>query len=119
MAIRIKQPKFRNKRCTADGFKFDSQKERDRYFVLKTLAAAGEITDLAVHPHYVLVCFSVDGSRKRHEIGQYVADFEYRENRRLVVEDVKGGRTRGTRTELYRWKKRHFEAQFGIKITEV
>jgi hypothetical protein len=31
-----------------------------------------------------------------------------------VVEDVKG-----MRTPMYRWKKKHVEAQYGITITEV
>jgi hypothetical protein len=31
-----------------------------------------------------------------------------------VVEDVKG-----FKTELYRWKKKHVEAQYGIEIVEI
>jgi hypothetical protein len=52
-------------------------------------------------------------------IGKYVADFKYF---RLdaptgwVIEDVKSP---ATRTALYRWKKKHTECQYGIKITEV
>ena len=49
------------------------------------------------------------------EIGKYIADFEfYLPNGTRVVEDAKG-----VRTALYRWKKRHVEAQYGITIVEV
>jgi hypothetical protein len=49
-------------------------------------------------------------------VGHYVADFRYRSGPQglLVVEDVKG-----VRTALYRWKKKHVEAQYGIQITEI
>ena len=46
-------------------------------------------------------------------IGHYVADFEYLEGDVRIVEDVKG-----MKTPLYRWKKKHFEAQYGLKIRE-
>ena len=42
------------------------------------------------------------------------ADFVYIENGRKVVEDAKG-----VRTQLYQWKRRHFEIQYGMPITEV
>ena len=34
-----------------------------------------------------------------------------------VVEDVKGGEA--TKTPLYRWKKKHLKAEYGISIVEV
>ncbi len=119
--IRIsgKRSKFRNKRCRADGFTFDSLKERERYYVLRAMAEAGIITNLKVHPRFPLVCFSLIGGEERHELGCYVPDFEYRVDGRPVIEDVKGGKKKGTRTDLYRWKKRHFEAQYRLTITEV
>jgi hypothetical protein len=47
-----------------------------------------------------------------------VADFRYRQGPQgiLVVEDVK---SKPTMTAIYRWKKRHMLAQYGIQITEV
>ena len=49
-------------------------------------------------------------------IGHYVADFAYVDERtgQRVIEDVKG-----VKTAMYRWKKKHTEAQYGITITEV
>ena len=47
------------------------------------------------------------------QIGKYVADFVYIENDEEVIEDSKG-----YRTPLYRWKKKHVEAQYKRKIKE-
>jgi hypothetical protein len=45
----------------------------------------------------------------------YVADFRYRKGPKgiLVIEDVKG-----MKTPVYRLKKKWFEAQYGLSITE-
>ena len=89
--IKAKPPKYRAKRCTLDGYKFDSQVERDRYAVLRQQEQAGIISDLKVHPLYDL---RVNGIL----ICNYEADFSYRANnapslKRLVIEDVKAVRT--------------------------
>ena len=49
-------------------------------------------------------------------IGVYRADFKYHDKETMpyVVEDVKG-----FATALYRWKKKHVEAQYGIVIREI
>jgi len=47
-------------------------------------------------------------------VGVYKADFRYREQSRIVVEDVKG-----MSTVVYRLKKRLVEAQYGIRIQEL
>jgi len=46
-------------------------------------------------------------------IGKYVADFTYNEDDQEIVEDSKG-----FATPLYKWKKRHVEVQYKIKIKE-
>ncbi len=61
-------------------------------------------------------------ARPDEVIGNYVADFAYWQvdpgrpilGDSLIVEDAKG-----VRTELYKWKKRHFELEYGLKISEV
>ena len=50
-------------------------------------------------------------------IGKYICDFEYEEKGKVVTEDVKSPATK--RLPLYRWKKKHFQAQFGREIKEV
>lgn len=107
-------PKRGNKygaiRCEVDGIKFDSRLERTRYWILKQRVACGEIEDLLVHPRYPL---HANGEK----IGTYVADFAYRHVLAgAVVEDCK---SLPTKTAVYRLKKRLFEGEYGVKITEV
>ena len=109
----MRRHKYGAKRAEVDGHKFDSKAEARRYGELKMLEKAGKIVGLKVHPKFGL---RVDmGRRGKTEIGFYEADFHYlSEGGEAVVEDVKG-----VRTPIYRWKKKHFEAEYGIEITEV
>lgn len=101
-----------------DGIRFASKKEAARYWELKLLMRAGGLHDLQLQPRYDLTV----GPSLATKIGEYRADFQYCECRRaercaqsqVVVEDVKG-----FKTPLYRWKKKHVEAQYGITIREV
>lgn len=114
-----------------DGIRFASKKEAKRYWELKLLERAGEIVNLALQPEFVLRV--VPGTVKARlltaaarlrgdvppdlsvSIGKYRGDFEYRDkDGQRIVEDVKG-----FKTPLYRWKKKHVEAQYGIEIREV
>lgn len=98
-----------------DGIRFASKAEAKRYQELLLLAKAGEIEMLTLQEEYPLTvnCGALTGGKV---IGKYVADFAYfdKRHKRNVVEDVKG-----FKTPLYRWKKKHVEAQYGISITEV
>lgn len=96
-----------------DGIRFASQKEARRYTELKMLEKAGEIFDLRLQPEYPL-CAWQNGNAPI--VGKYRADFSYLDvkSRKGVVEDVKG-----FKTPLYKWKKKHVEAQYGIEIREV
>jgi hypothetical protein len=50
-------------------------------------------------------------------IGYCCADFRYcRRDGEIVVEDVK---SEPTKTPLYRWKKKHVEAQYRITVREI
>lgn len=110
--------KYGAKPMTVDGIRFASQKEARRYGELKLLQRAGEIHGLELQPAYWLMA---EGETLK-PIGTYRADFKYCQCRRgkkcdetrVVVEDVKG-----FKTPLYRWKKKHVEAQYGITISEV
>jgi hypothetical protein len=104
-----------------DGLRFDSKREAARYGELKQLEAAGEITDLEVHPAFPLMVpeLVTDGPPwVFHTIGQYHADFQYRNVRtgNVIVEDVK---SKPTRTEAYKRTKKHVEAQYQITIVEI
>jgi len=78
---------------TVDGITFDSKAEAVRYRNLRTLEAAGDISDLELQPSYQLQPgFKRDGVRERAI--NYRADFRYRDKHgQVIVEDVKGQRT--------------------------
>ncbi len=110
--------KYRSQATEVDGIRFHSKAEARRYAELKLLVKAGEVKDLELQPRFPLY------SPTRHKthsggtfvtICTYVADFRYRQGPSgvLVVEDVKG-----VKTPLYRLKKKWFEAQYGLTITE-
>ena len=103
--------KYRAKKVTIDGHTFDSKKEGRRYTDLKLLAASGNISNLRLQPRFAL--HAVDREMLWVRIGYYIADFEYIENGEKVIEDVKG-----MKTPVYRWKKKHFEVEYGINIRE-
>lgn len=84
--------KYRAKKTTVDDIEFDSYMEAKRYRQLVTLEMAGEISDLVLQPKFRLMdSFRHDGRTIRAI--DYVADFMYKEDGKLVVEDVKGMRT--------------------------
>lgn len=104
-----KPSKFLNKKTVVDGIEFDSLKESRRYGQLRLLERAGEITNLEVHPKYVL---SVNDVR----IGTYAPDFRYQRSGQVVCEDVK---SKPTITEMFRWKAKHLKAEHGITVEVV
>ena len=46
--------KYGNKKNIVDGIKFDSQKEANRYLILKDMLICGEIKDLKLQPKFLL-----------------------------------------------------------------
>lgn len=82
--------KYGAKKTQRDGIQFDSLMEAERYRDLKLLQQAGVISELEIHPEFVLIePFKKFGKRKRGH--KYKADFMYRdEHGQLIVEDVKG-----------------------------
>lgn len=103
-----KQSKYGNKKVAIDGIPFDSNREAERYKVLRLMEKAGEIAELrrqVTFPLYVnskLVC-------------SYKADFVYWDLKsgKEIAEDSKGFRTKD-----YRLKAKLFEAVKGFKILE-
>lgn len=116
---------------TVDGVTFHSRKEARRYQELCVLLKAGEIRDLELQPEFRLDVQPDESDACDPVIlGVYRADFRYDERvvRGVklppqtgpsiewedVIEDVKG-----FKTPLYKWKKRHVEAQYGVTIREI
>lgn len=106
--------KYHAKKTAIDGIMFDSKKEAQRYSELKLLIHAGQISDLELQVPFILQdAFRKDGVH--YPAIKYIADFVYRENGRMVVED-----TKGYRTKEYRIKKKLFEKRYpDLTITEV
>ena len=76
---------------------FDSQAEADRYMELLVGQKAGIISELECHPHFDLIpSQKVPGQRSFRPHG-YTADFRYKRDGEVVVEDVKSVRTREER----------------------
>lgn len=105
--------KYNNTKTTVDGIKFDSKREAARYSELKLLERAGKITDLILQPRFELIPkYEINGRKVRKM--EYIADFQYFENGKTVIEDAKG-----FKTKEYLIKKKLFEFKYGIEIMEV
>jgi len=104
-----KRSKYGNRKVVVEGIKFDSEKEGNRYRVLKIAEFGGEISNLRLQKVYEL---KVEGSK----VCKYKADFVYIRNGVEVVEDVKSEITRKAR--VYRIKKKLIKAIYGIDILE-
>lgn len=95
--------------------KFDSQAEARRYDQLMQMRGrkAGDIAPTSIQRQRVFPLYAVSPKGGAGgQVGKYVADFAYRRiPGELVVEDVKG-----MDTPLSKWKRKHCELQYGIKI---
>lgn len=98
-------------RMEIDGITFDSTKEARRYQDLRLMQQAGQIKELTrqvrfpIYLHEIFIC-------------DWLADFTYRLKHAdggysVVIEDVKGWKT-----DVYKLKKRLFEAQYKMQIKE-
>jgi len=101
--------KYNARKVQQDGYTFDSKREAARYGELKLLVCAAEISELTVHPKFILTqAFLWHGKHERAI--KYIGDFMYREGSTWVVEDVKGGRA--TQTAAFRIKAKLFKLYF-------
>ena len=103
--------KYHNTKTVADGIKFDSKLEAERYAQLKMLERAGVIRDLELQPEYELIpSFRKDGKTWRRTV--YKADFRYilAEGDRIIIEDVKG--STAVITDVFRLKQKLFEYRY-------
>ena len=94
---------------------FDSQREAHRWDELALLQRAGKISDLERQVRYRLVPAQYDHAGKLIEKPcDYIADFVYRQDGSVVVEDAKG-----RRTDAYVIKRKLMLQVWGIKVVEV
>jgi len=106
--------KYGNRKTNEGGHEFDSKAEAKRYTQLALMERAGEIHSLRLQPEYELIPAFKKGNKKYRQT-VYIADFEYIENGRKIVEDVKG-----FKTDVYKLKKKLFEYRYpDLTIREV
>ena len=94
--------KYKNKKTTIDGFKFDSEMESHYYLYLKQLKEIGEVVDFVLQPTFLLQeGFTTKDGVKIRPI-KYIADFRviYKDGHEEVI-DVKG-----QTTESFKLKKK-------------
>lgn len=100
--------KYHNTKTVADGIKFDSKLEAERYAQLKILERAGVIRELELQPSFQLLpSFKKNGKTWRKTV--YKADFRYIlvKDDRIIIEDVKG--STAVITDVFRLKQKLFE----------
>ena len=98
--------KYGNIKTKVDGIEFDSKKEAAFYMELKVREKAGEVKDITLQPRFELQPkFDKDGTHYRKI--EYVADFMYEEDGKIIVVDVKG-----KKTDVYKLKRKLFEYQY-------
>ena len=104
-----RRSKYNAQPTVVDGVRFASKAEARRWNELRLLERGRQIAELERQPKFAL-------NYGDELIGYYVADFEYLDFKHgeWVVEDVKG-----VQTELFKWKARHFRAQYGREIVIV
>lgn len=103
--------KYHNTKTVADGIKFDSKLEAERYAQLKILERAGIIRKLELQPSFELLpSFKKNGKTWRKTV--YKADFRYIlcEDDIIIIEDVKG--STAVITDVFRLKQKLFEYKY-------
>ena len=101
-----KKPKYNNVKITVNGIKFASKGEANRYCNLMLLVRGKVIKDLELQPKFLLqASFKKNG--KTHRAINYIADFRYIENGKIVIEDFKG-----METEVFKIKRKLFEYNY-------
>lgn len=103
--------KYHNTKTVADGIKFDSKLEAERYAQLKILERAGAIMKLELQPSFdLLPSFRKNGKTWRKTV--YKADFRYilAKDDRIIIEDVKG--STAVITDVFRLKQKLFEYKY-------
>lgn len=109
--------KYRNHKVTVNGITYDSKKEYRRHRELMLLEQAGQITDLEHQVKYILIPTQrIDGKVVEREVS-YTADFRYKQNGKVVVEDVKSEITR--KEPKYVIKRKLMLHVHGVRLTEI
>lgn len=105
--------KYHNKKTVLNGERFDSKKEAARWQELCLLQRAGKISHLNRQVTYTLIPAQYIDGKCVERSCNYIADFVYKENGNLIVEDAKG-----KRTPEYVIKRKLMLQVYGIRVKE-
>lgn len=108
-----RRSKYHAVKVQADGHTFDSKAEYNRYKELKLLQDAGVISDLHLQYKFTLI-ESQKGKIRNERPLTYIADFWYVKDGEVVVEDVKG-----MKTKEYIIKRKLMKYILGIEVVEI
>lgn len=106
----VSNSKYNAQKTELDGICFDSKFESQHYAELKLLERGGVIHDLKLQPRFLLQDSFMYHGHKLRKI-EYVADFQYKQDGKIIVED-----TKGYRTEEYKIKRKLFLYKYGDKV---
>lgn len=129
-----RRTKLGNNKVTVDGIEFDSKREARRYCELKLLLQAGKIAELELQKEFELIPAQYetfprygkkgqrlqDGKRCIEKSCVYKADFTYKQDGQLIVEDTKGYRDPSSATYAkFVIKRKLMLWRYGIRIKEI
>lgn len=127
----FKRPKYGNAKCSLEAISFDSKKEMQRYLVLKEAQDKGFISNLELQPSFELIPKitekiirhlktkdKIEEKFIQHPI-TYTADFSYKKDGILVVEDVKASPKPYAIDEVFKLKEKLFRWKFGFSLRRV
>ena len=101
--------KYHAKKTSVNGITFASRGEAKRYSYLLLLEKAKKISNLELQPKFLLQDKFIHNGEKIRVIN-YIADFQYNENGKAIVEDFKG-----VETEVFKIKRKLFLKKYGFK----
>ena len=110
--------KYNAKKVDTEYGAFDSKKEAKRWDELLKMQATGEITGLQRQVPYIVIPTQYENGKLVERKCEYVADFVYYRDGKVVVEDVKGYR-KGPAYSTYVIKRKLMYQNYGIKIKEI
>lgn len=110
IAKQQKSSKYHAKKVNVDGTTFDSKWEAERFAQLCTMQRLGQIKNLQRQVKFVLQEGFINNKGEKIRPICYFADFQYTDkNGNNIVEDTKSP---ATKTEVFKLKKKLFEARF-------
>lgn len=110
---RTRTHKYNATKKTVDGVTFDSAGEARAGSLLMLWEKAGVISNLERQPRYVLMDGYVDATGRKVRAMEYVPDFRFIRDNRIVVVDFKG-----MRTEAYKLKAKLFRQRYPDLVFE-